>query len=265
MTGMAICAALRKTDSSAGSPSARADRPFVSRITAGPQPQGARILLRWSLDFGCFLASTSGFAKSPHARLFGTPFSKAGVRSAARMMRSTAKINKRNGEIATHARIQGQQRQARAIVFFRVPSSLFFLSCGSFRFRRSCSLPSLIFCKRAPWPLLLPYSVYRAALNGTQLSRARVQQYPLEAHSLAYNNGARGASRTLNPTTGADHRHCNPSLGRKKRTSHICAGNADHGVDHSSISGKGDLSNLGLIQGHSFWHRGAILEVSAVR
>jgi exosortase len=33
----------------------------------------------------------------------------------------------------------------------------------------------------------------------------------------------------------------------------------------TGFSGKGDLGNLGLIQGHSFWHRGAILQVSAVR
>ena len=84
-----------------------------------------------------------------------------GVRFAARMMRFTAKIDQRNGEIAIHAGIQGQQREARAVVFFRVPSSLFFLSCGSFRFQRSCSIPLLIFCKRARWPLLLPFSVYR--------------------------------------------------------------------------------------------------------
>jgi hypothetical protein len=73
MTGMAICAALRKTDSSAGSHSARADSPFVSRITAGPQPQGARIFFDSPLILAVSLRRRRCLPKARHPRLFGRP------------------------------------------------------------------------------------------------------------------------------------------------------------------------------------------------
>lgn len=58
-------------DSSAGSPSAKAERPLVSKIRTGPQARPAQILLRPNLDSGGFFAQPAQFAKASHPRLLG--------------------------------------------------------------------------------------------------------------------------------------------------------------------------------------------------